>query len=327
MPTFITRTLTALALTAIASGVAAQSKAQSKWPERPVTLIVIAGAGGGSDFTIRTLARELEDITKQRFNVVNQAQGAGVVGMTTYVNAKPDGYTLGQLSPFAQYTLLGQAKFTSASFTPIGQFNADPAAIHVASDSRFKDVRSIVDALRADPASLRISCGGTCYASWDIPFVSMLMDQGVDVSKINLIPAQGSAAGLQEMVSGGLDIVLASIPETDALVDAGHVRTVAVLNRDRLQKYPLVPTVGEQLGKNFEGGTWRGLAGPAGIDADTVQRIEAVLKQAYDAPRFQEAMRQRGFGTYWRDARELREFIQSHEVETAQVLKALGRVQ
>jgi len=323
MLTFLTRVLTVLALTAIAGG----AVAQSPWPQRPVTLIVIAGAGGGSDFTIRTLARELEDITKQRFNIVNQAQGAGVVGMTNYVNAKPDGYTLGQLSPFAQYTLLGQAKFTSASFTPVGQFNADPAAIHVASGSPFKTVQDIIDALRADPASLRISCGGTCYASWDIPFVSMLMDQGVDVSKINLIPAQGSAAGLQEMVSGGLDIVLASVPETDALVDAGHVRTVAVLNRERLQKYPQVPTVGEQLGKDFEGGTWRGLAGPAGIDADTVQRIEAVLKQAYDAPRFQEAMRQRGFGTYWRDARALREFIQGHEVETAQVLKALGRVQ
>jgi len=323
MPIFLTRILTALALTAIAGG----AVAQSRWPQRPVTLIVIAGAGGGSDFTIRTLARELEDITKQRFTIINQAQGGGVVGMTNYVNAKPDGYTLGQLSPFAQYTLLGQGNFTSSSFTPIGQFNADPAAIHVASGSPFKDVQGIVAALRADPASLRISCGGTCNASWDIPFVSMLMDQGVDVSKINLIPAQGSAAGLQEMVSGGLDIVLASVPETDALVDAGHVRTVAVLNRERLQKYPQVPTVGEQLGKDFEGGTWRGLAGPAGIDADTVQRIEAVLKQAYDAPRFQEAMRQRGFGTYWRDARALREFIQGHEVETAQVLKALGRVQ
>jgi len=323
MTHFITRILTALTLTVIAGS----TIAQSAWPQRPVTLIVIAGAGGGSDFTIRTLARELEDITGQRFNIVNQAQGAGVVGMTTYVNAKPDGYTLGQLSPFAQYTLLGQAKFTSASFTPIGQFNADPAAIHVASGAAFKNVPDIVAALRADPASLRISCGGTCNASWDIPFVSMLMDQGVDVAKLNLIPAIGSAAGLQELVSGGLDIVLASVPETDALVDAGHVRTVAVINRDRLQKYPQVPTVGEQLGKDFEGGTWRGLAGPAGIDAATVQRIEAVLKQAYETPRFQEAMRQRGFGPYWRDAQAFLEFIQGHEVETAQVLKALGRVQ
>jgi len=308
-------------------GISAAAVAEnSDWPTRPVTLIVIAGAGGGSDFTIRALARELEASTGQRFNIVNQAQGAGVVGMTTYTNAKPDGYTLGQMSPFAQYRLLGQAEFTSASFTPIAQFNADPAAIHVAAGSRFKDVGQIIDVLKKDPASLGISCGGTCNASWDIPFVSMLMDQGVDVSRINLIPAAGSAAGLQEMVSGGLDIVLSSVPEADALTQSHHVRTIAVINGERLEKYPGIPTVKEQLGKNFEGGTWRGLAGPANMNPALVRQIEKAVKQAYDSDRFQTSMRQRGFGLKWRNSQELAAFMKDHEQQTQAVLKATKRI-
>jgi tripartite-type tricarboxylate transporter receptor subunit TctC len=246
----------------------------------------------------------------------------------TYVRScngtAPDGYTLGQLSPFAQYRLLGQANFTTASYTPIGQFNVDPAAVHVAQDSPFKSIKEVVDALKENPASLRISCGGTCNASWDIPFASLLLDQGVDVTKVNLIPAQGSAAGLQELASGGVDIVLCSVPETDALAQAGKVRSIGVMSKERLEKYPNIPTVGEQMGKEYVGGTWRGLAGPPKMDPALVATIEAALKKAYESERFQKGMKERGFGPAWLDSRQLTSFMAEHEEVTERVVKAIG---
>lgn len=308
--------------TALAAGPIA---AQQEWPTGPVQLIVIAGAGGGSDFTLRLLARELEEQTGQSFLVVNQAQGGGVVGMTTYVNAEPDGHTLGQMSPFAQYRLQGQADFTSESFTPIALINADPSSVTVAADSEIQSLTQIIDALKADPASLRISCGGGCNASWDIPFVSLMLDAGVDVTKLNLIPAEGSAAGLQELTSGGMDIVLSSIPETDALTEAGLVKTIAVFSEERLADYPDVPTVAEETGFDVTGGTWRGVAGPAGIDPALVDAIEAEVKTAFDSERYQSAMAERGFGAVWMDSDELAEFMVEHEAQTERVLSALGQ--
>lgn len=308
----------------VATATAWSVPTMAAWPERPVTLIVIAGAGGGSDFTMRLLARELEARTGQPFTVVNQAQGGGVVGMTTYVKARPDGYTLGQLSPFAQYRLLGQADFTAASYSPVAQFNADPAAIHVAKGSRLQGVPDIIAALKKDPGSLKISCGGTCNASWDIPFVSLLLDQGVDVSKVNLIPAPGSAAGLQELAAGGVDVVLCSLPETDALTAAGRVRSVGVMSGKRLDRYPAVPTVGEQVGRTYEGGTWRAIAGPAGMDPALVAAIEDAVKAAYESERFQKGMKERGFGLQWRGSAELAAFLKEHEAMTERVINAVG---
>jgi tripartite-type tricarboxylate transporter receptor subunit TctC len=319
------RSMAAALMSAVAVAVA--HPAFAGWPERPVTLIVIAGAGGGSDYVMRLLARELEENTGQPFNVVNQAQGGGVVGMTTYVNAEPDGYTLGQMSPFAQYRLLGQADFTSDSFTPIAQFNVDPAAVHVAAQSDLTSLADIVTALKEDPSSLRISCGGTCNASWDIPFVSLMMQEGVDVSRLNLIPAQGSAAGLQELASGGVDVVLCSVPETDALAQAGHVKSVAVLSQQRLEKYPDVPTAAEEIDSSAGGGTWRGLAGPAGLDAGLVAEIEAEIKKAFDSERFQQGMRERGFGASWLGAADFAVFMKQHEEQTTSVLQALGQAE
>jgi len=303
---------------------AVATPARAEWPERPVTLIAVAGAGGGSDYTMRLLARELEENTGQPFNVINQGQGGGVIGYTTYSTAAKDGYTLGQLSPFAQFKLLGQADFTSESFTPIAQFNADPAAVHVAANSKIKSLKDIVATLKADPSSLKISCGGTCSASWDIPFVSLMLEEGVDVAKLNLIPAQGSAAGLQELVSGGIDIVLCSIPETDSLTSAGLVKTIGVLSAKRLEKYPDVPTAEEETGKAVTGGTWRGIAGPAGMDPALVARIEAALHKAFDSERFQTGMKDRGFGAVWLGTADFTAFIKQHEDQTKRVMNALG---
>ncbi|WP_319569058.1 Bug family tripartite tricarboxylate transporter substrate binding protein [Cohaesibacter marisflavi] len=294
------------------------------WPDQPVSMIVVAGAGGGSDFTFRLLSRELESQTSQPVNVINQAQGGGIVGYTTYSTAKPDGYTMGQLSPFAQFKILGQADFTADSFTPLSLVNVDPSAIHVGVSSDLKSLDDIVAALKKDPASLRISCGGTCSASWDIPFISLMMAEGIDVAKINLIPASGSAAGLQELASGGMDVVLCSIPETDALTDAGMVKTVAVLSSDRLERYPDVPTAKEITGKDVTGGTWRGVAGPAGMDPALVKEIEAQLKVAYESERFQTGMKDRGFGTQYMDSAGFAAFIKGHEAQTKKVMTALG---
>lgn len=298
--------------------------AETSWPEKPSQLIVIAGAGGGSDYVLRLLATELEKNSGQPLTIVNQAQGAGVVGMTTYVNGRPDGTVVGQMSPFAQYRMMGQADFTSASFTPVALVNMDPAAVTVAAQSGLASIGAIVDRLKADPAGLRISCGGGCNASWDIPFVSLMLDEGVDVTRLNLIPAPGSAAGLQELAAGGVDIVLSSLPETDALRDAGMVKNVAVFSAERLARYPDVPTVAEETGKPISGGTWRGIAGPAGMDPALVARIEAAVKQAYESALFQNGMKDRGFGAVWMDAAGLSAFMTEHEAQTERVINALN---
>lgn len=314
---------TTLAAAALLGSVTLPVLAQ-EWPERPTQLIVVAGAGGGSDYTFRLLAAELEAALGQPFPVVNLAQASGIVGYTTYTSSPPDGYTLGQLSPIAQFTLLGQANFQPESFTAIAQFNADPSAIHVSAESEYQDLGALIAAIKADPGSFNISCGGTCNASWDIPFVSMLLGEGVDVTRLNLIPAQGSAAALQELASGGIDIVLCSIPETTALKEAGVVKTLAVMSAERVSIDEAVPTVEEAIGTAYVGGTWRGIAGPAGMDPALVAKIEAAVAAAVEQERFVTGMQDRGFGIAYLNHADFTAFLSEHFAETEKVLNALS---
>jgi len=311
-------------VTTLTLGLAAPLVQAQEWPERPTQLIVVAGAGGGSDYTFRLLAAELEASLGQPFPVVNLAQASGIVGYTTYTAAPPDGYTLGQLSPIAQFTLLGQANFRPENFTAIAQFNADPSAIHVSADSEYQDLGALLAAIKADPSAFNISCGGTCNASWDIPFVSMLLGEGVDVSQINLIPAQGSAAALQELASGGIDIVLCSIPETTALKEAGIVKTLAVMSNERVAIDDAIPTVEEAIGTAYVGGTWRGVAGPAGMAPELVAKIEAAVADAVQQERFVKGMEDRGFGIAYLGHDDFTAFLAEHFVQTETVLNALS---
>src|SRR5256885_14520342 len=84
-------------LAAIAFGIATTA-AHAAWPDRPITLIVPWGAGGGTDATARIIASLLEKELGQPINVVNRTGGSGVVGHQAIAGAAPDGYTIGLIT-------------------------------------------------------------------------------------------------------------------------------------------------------------------------------------------------------------------------------------
>ncbi|KXF74707.1 hypothetical protein ATN84_22695 [Paramesorhizobium deserti] len=303
---------------------AATGAASAGFFERPLTVIVPAGAGGGGDTTTRILARELEKGLGQPITIINQGQGGGVVGLTNLRNAKPDGYTVGLLFPYAGYKLTGQADFKGSDFTPIANFNGDSSSLLVSADSKFSNLKEALDALKADPATFKIHCSGGCGSVWDIPVAGMMLDYGIDVSKINWIPGQGAASGLTELASGGVDFQTASLPEASSLMQAGRVRALAVLSPEPVAGFENVPLAGTTVGYPVDGGTWRAIGGPAGMPADAVKAWEDAIHAVVQSEDFRSAMQKANFGVKWLDASQLKALMEQHEAETARVMGALG---
>ncbi|KMK65097.1 tripartite tricarboxylate transporter substrate binding protein [Puniceibacterium sp. IMCC21224] len=292
--------------------------------DRPLTIVVPAGAGGGGDTTTRLLSRELEGALGQPITIVNQGQGGGVVGLTTMKNAAPDGLTVGLLFPYAGYKMTGQANFEGSDFSPIAVFNGDSSALLVGASSPFEDLTSALDAIKSDPGAFTIHCSGGCGSVWDVPVAGMMLDYGIDVAKVIWVPGQGAASGLTELASGGVDFQTASLPEASALISAGAVRPIAVLSPAPVPGFEDVPLAGEVLGVPLDGGTWRALGGPAGLSPEHVTAWETAAQSAYDSPRFQTAMIEAGFGLRWLDAANLAELMAKHEADTQRIMIALG---
>ncbi len=303
----------------------AAGSAAAAWPERPVTIIVPAGAGGGTDGTARLLAKQLQDELKQPFNVVNNGQGGGIVGHTQIAQARPDGYTLGIIYNYYQWKMLGQADINHTLYTPIALYNIDPSALIVNDNSPFKTAKQAYDALKADGGKYKIGCGGACGGSWHIPNAEMFIKYGIDVKKPIMVPAAGAALSLQDLASGGLDMVMASLPEAKALIEAGKLRPLMVISTQR-QGAPFqdVLTPKEALGIEHEGGAWRAVAGPKGLPSDIVATMERTLEKIWKSAEFQDAMKNRNFGVKWLNSTDTAVFMQQHEKSLAETIVAVG---
>tara|TARA_R110002049_G_C9166376_1_gene561467 strand:+ start:602 stop:1579 length:978 start_codon:yes stop_codon:yes gene_type:complete len=298
--------------------------AMAQWPERPVTIVVPSGAGGGTDQTGRMLAERLQDHFGQPFNVVNQGQGGGVVGISSIKNADPDGYTLGVIFNFAHYSPMGQAEVNVEDFTPIAQYNFDPAGFQVRSDSEWEDINQALDAIKAAPSDYVIACGGGCGGSWPMAVATMMDEYGVDVSQVRFISGQGAAAALQDLAAGGVDVVPSSLPEAGPLIDSGRIKALAVMGNERLEAFPDVPALQESTDMKLELGAWRGLIAPAGLPGGIVAELESAMNEITHDEDWRQQMQDRGFGIQWRDSEAFNEFMLDQQDSVRAIIQTLG---
>ncbi len=294
------------------------------YPDRPLTLIVPWGAGGGTDAVARMLASLIEKDLGQPVNVVNRTGGSGVVGHSAIATAAPDGYTIGMIT--VEITMMHHQKLTElnpASYTPIALVNLDPAGFQVRADSPYKTMNDALAAIKANPGKFKASGTGQ-GGIWHLALAGWLGDAKVDPGSVPWVPSNGAAPGLQDLVAGGVEFVPCSLPEARSLIDAGKVRSLAVMSKSRADLFPNVPTLKEATGSDWATGAWRGIAAPKGLPANVAARLEASVKKAYDSAEYKNFMSQRGFGMLWGNSGEFAAFMTRGDADMKKVMTAVG---
>jgi tripartite-type tricarboxylate transporter receptor subunit TctC len=311
--------LAAVALALVASGpVAAQ------YPERPITIIVPWGAGGGTDATGRILASLLEARLGVPVSVVNRTGGSGVVGHQAIASAQPDGYTIGMATvEIGMMHWQGLTELKGSSYTPIALVNADPAGLQVRADSPYKTAKDLVDAIKTNPGKLKSSGTGQ-GGIWHLAIAGMLQSLKVDPAASPWVPSNGAAPGLQDLVAGGIEIVPCSLPEARSLIDSGKVRSLAIMDAKPAALYPNVPTLKSATGSDWTLAAWRGIVAPKGLPKDIADKLLAALEKVHKSAEFNDFMKQRGFGVMWAPSAEFAAFMEKSDKDLGAVMKAVG---
>ena len=266
-------------LLVLLTGVLSSCARDRSYPNRPITVICPWAAGGGTDQIARQVAAHLERDLQVPVSVVNAVGGKGVTGHARGLHSPPDGYTL--LLATVELNMLhwnGLTDLTWKDGLPLMSVNEDYAAVFVRKDSPWQTLDDLESAVRNKPGSLHAS-GTAAGAIWHVALAGWLQSAGLAADDVVWISETGSGPSLQQLLSGGVDMVCCSLPEAAPTLAGGKgdIRCLGVMAPQRVADYPDVPTFVEQ-GHDWTLGGWRGVMASKELPADIAERLTVALR-------------------------------------------------
>src|SRR4030067_3037575 len=200
--------------------------AEKKFPMRDITNTVVWAAGGGTDVCNRIVSGEMAKIFKVNINVINKPGGVGgSIGMNDVYSRPPDGYSWAGVSESC-VTAGVQGGWDKRMYVwDYFIVGGSPDVLSVSPYSPYKDIKSLMEALKAKPGSIRAGAS----ASGSIHHLNLLaLEKGAGV-KFNYIPYPGSAPAQTGAMTGEVSVVATSVAEQQQLIRAGKLRALAML--------------------------------------------------------------------------------------------------
>jgi len=275
-----------------ALAVATAVQAQSSYPDKPVRLVVPFPAGSGTDIVGRILAQKMTEDFGQTVLVDNRPGASTIVGTDIVAKSPPDGYTMVMASnnhAMNPALFSGKLPFDSIKdFATVGQVAILPFILVVNPQVPANTLAELIALAKK---------GGLTYASTGNgtpPHVAGEMLKRAAKVDITHVPYKGSAAAVQDVVSGQVPMMFINVPSGLSLVKAGKLRALAVGTSKRIAQMPDLPTVAELGYPGFDVSLWMGLLMPAGPPMDAVDRMTKETERALADPATRKKIEEQG---------------------------------
>jgi tripartite-type tricarboxylate transporter receptor subunit TctC len=263
-----------IAATALALLAAPPTAAADPYPARTVRLLCWTSAGAPLDVMMRQLGKQLGELFGRTFVVDNRPGGAGVVAMAALANQPADGYTILSTTSSMSFTMAtGRVPFEPANFTVLPAIEAEPSAVAVRADSRFKTLKEVMDDLRDRPNGLTV--GGFSSAGFH-QFVFYRLQQEGKFKSVWVPFKGGQEAGLA-LLGGHIDVAIMTPSSAPAQIRNGDIRLLGISSERRTEYFPDVPTFKEQ-GYDVVEAIWRGVM----VKAETPRTVVDALVSAIE---------------------------------------------
>ncbi len=303
----MTKAVAASAALLFAGALSATSAFSADYPDKPVDVIVAFGPGGGTDVAARTIEPFIEKYLDTDLVVINKPGAGGEIGFSLLASAKTDGYTIGfiNLPAMFAYSYERETSYSPKSFKGVANLVYDPGIIAVPADSKFKDLKELIQFGLDNPKALPIGTSGSVGSSEHIAILQMQAKTG---ATFNHVPF-GSTAPLRTALLGGhIPAAAFNLSEAVDYMQEGKMRILGVMSEERSPMAPDVPTFKEQ-GVDVINGSSRGLAVPAGTPDDIVEKLSAAVEKAINDPEYAAKAKSAGVPVLYLDDKKYDKFL------------------
>jgi tripartite-type tricarboxylate transporter receptor subunit TctC len=303
------------------------SASAQNFPTKPLTMVIPFAAGGPQDQIGRVMAQRMGELLKQQVVVENVGGAGGQAGSRRVADAAPDGYSfvLGSVGTHAQgQTLFKKPLYNAVTdFTPVGLIAETPIALITRKDLPVNNLKEFIAYAKANQAKMQFGSAGAGSAT-HLGCVVLNYVSGVDITHV---PYRGTGPAMQDLIGGRIDYLCEIVNTAKPQIDAGNVKGIAIMNKERSAALPNLPTALEQGVPNLEAYTWSAIFLPKGAPEAVVKKLNEAMVQAMKTPAVREALDRAGAVVVADDRttpQYLGQFLKSEIEKWAAPIKASG---
>jgi tripartite-type tricarboxylate transporter receptor subunit TctC len=297
------------------------------WPTRYITAIVPFGAGNSVDIVGRLVVGRMSELLGQQIVVENIGGAGGTTGTLRAVRAAPDGYTIaiGGVDTIAQsQTLLEKPPYNSATdLIPIVLAVDLPTVLVGRNGLPANNLKELIAYIKANHDKMQFGSSGVGGAT-HLACAQVMNAIGVTLTHV---PYRSAAAGIQDLVSGNLDLYCPVAAGALPQIEAKAIKFFGVLTEQRSPLLPNLPTAAEQGLPGIQGNYWIGVFAPAGTPEPIAKKLTEAALAALETPAIAQRMREIGAAVVAPERRTpayLKTFVPEEIASWAKIIKDSG---
>lgn len=260
-----------------------QAASPSKFPDRPVTLVVPQPPGGDADAVCRVLQAKMQEVLGQPVIIENRPGAAGNIGVAYGAKAPANGYTVTFVNQgiLAFNPILYAAPgFSVSQLAPVSWLTSTDLVLCASPRLKVRTLAELLELARKNPGQYTYGTAGNGSAN----HIAAKMLEVMAKVQLNHVPYKGGAPAIVDTLGGQLDTVMAFPLAALSHIKAGKLVPLATTGARRSKALPDVPTVAESGVPGYEFSSWFGLVVPKGTPSDVIDRLNAAASSALKVP-------------------------------------------
>ncbi|RMX06645.1 tripartite tricarboxylate transporter substrate binding protein [Corticibacter populi] len=316
-----------LAAVALAAALGAASLAQAQapqtWPNRAVTLVVPASAGGTTDLAGRMLSQPLGQRLGQSIVVDNKAGGNGAIAANIVRRASADGYTL--LMQYSGFHVISphvtkEPQWQQADFIPVANVLSAPQIVVVRGDLPVNTLDELIAYAKAHPGQLNYASSGNGSLQH---VTGVQLEQQAGIQMVH-VPYRGTGPALQDLLGSQVDLTFGTAPPFVPHVQSGRLRVLAVTGATRLSSFPEVPTTAEAGYPGVNATSWFGVFAPKGTPQPVIDRLVGAIEEVTAEPAFVQSATEQGAAADFQGPQAFGERVRADYEAWGQTVRSAG---